>query len=155
MRLASLSYGGWDSHKYLLDHITPKFEDIFGATKGLASLVGALDEDAYEKSVFVVGGEFGRQLKSNGNEGNDHGRGNTMLVIGGKVKGGLYGELFPSTELDKLDVKNEDIDGLTSMFKVYAEILNWQEADLGKKVFANLDNQAVEDGVDLTTIMEA
>ena len=154
MRLASLSYGGWDSHKYLLDHITPKFVDIFGATKGLASLVGALDEDAYEKSVFVIGGEFGRQLKSNGNEGNDHGRGNTMLVIGGKVKGGLYGELFPSSELDKLDVKNKDIEGLTSMFKVYAEILNWQEADLGKKVFANLDNQAVEKDVDLTTLMK-
>jgi len=155
MRLASLSYSGWDSHKSLLRKITPKFEDIFGSSKGLDSLVGELDEDAYNKSVFIIGGEFGRQLKSNGDEGNDHGRGNTMLVIGGKVNGGLYGELFPDSELDKLDVKNKDIEGLTSMFKVYAEILNWQSDGLGDKVFENLDGQPVEDGVDLTTLMKA
>jgi len=155
MRLASLSYSGWDSHKELKKKITPKFEDIFGTSKGLASLVGELDDDAYKKSVFIVGGEFGRQLKSNGDIGNDHGRGNTMLVIGGKVNGGLYGELFPDSELDKLNVKNEDIEGLTSMFKVYAEILNWQSDGLGDNVFEDLASQDVESGVDLTTLMEA
>ena len=155
MRLASLSYSGWDSHKNLVDKITPKFEDIFGATKGLASLVGELDADAYEDSVFIIGGEFGRQLKSNGDNGNDHGRGNTMLVIGGKVNGGLYGKLFPDSELNKLDTKNEDIEGLTSMFKVYAEVLNWQSNGLGDSVFEDLASQNVESGVDLTTLMKA
>ncbi len=154
MRLASLSYSGWDSHKELVDKITPKFEDIFGANKGLHSLVSEIGTSAYDKSVFIIGGEFGRQLVSNGSEGNDHGRGNTMLVIGGKVRGGLYGELFPADELDKLDVKNEDILGKTSMFKVYAEVLNWQSNGLGDSVFDGLNGQIVESGVDLTTLME-
>jgi len=155
MRLASMEYKGWDSHKNLRDQIEPQFEDMFGATKGFHSLISefvSLKSDAYNNTVIVISGEFGRQLKSNGSEGNDHGRGNSMIVIGGKVNGGFYGEPFPADELAKLDVKNEDILGKTSMFQVYATILDWQESNLGSKVF-DLTDQEVESGVDLSTMI--
>ena len=152
MRLASLDYTGWDSHKNLRTQIEPKFEDIFGRDRGLESLFTEstlLKSDCYANSVVVVSGEFGRQLKSNGDHGNDHGRGNTVLVIGKSVNGGMYGDPFPEYEKEFLEVKNRDIEGKTSLFKVYAEVLNWQENELGTTVFGDLSSHDVEDGVDL------
>ena len=35
--------------------------------------------------------EFGRTSKENGSGGTDHGRGNVMLVMGGQIRGGVYG----------------------------------------------------------------
>jgi uncharacterized protein (DUF1501 family) len=35
--------------------------------------------------------EFGRTSKENGSGGTDHGRGNAMLVMGGQIRGGVYG----------------------------------------------------------------
>ena len=89
MRLASMEYTGWDSHKNLRNQIEPKFEDMFGTGKGFDALVSSLDikdKEIYEKTVIVISGEFGRQHLSNGDHGNDHGRGNTVLVIGGNIR---------------------------------------------------------------------
>ena len=152
MRLASLDYTGWDSHKDLRTQIEPKFEDMFGRNRGLESLVKeatALKSDCYENSVVLISGEFGRQLKSNGDRGNDHGRGNSVLVIGKGVNGGMYGDPFPEYEKEFLEVKNKDIEGKTSLFKVYAEVLNWQQSGLGTTVFGDLSTHDVENGVDL------
>jgi len=128
MRLASLDYTGWDSHK----------------TESTL-----LKSDCYENSVVIVSGEFGRQLKSNGDHGNDHGRGNSMLVIGKGVNGGMYGDPFPEYEKEFLEVDNKDIEGKTSLFKVYAEVLNWQKNGLGTTVFGDLSSHDVENGVEL------
>ena len=54
-------------------------------------------------------------------------------------EGGLYGDIFPDTEKDKLNTKNADIKGKTSMLKIYSAVLDWQEAGLGEKVFGTLD----------------
>jgi uncharacterized protein (DUF1501 family) len=41
--------------------------------------------------VIVTMSEFGRAVAENGNRGTDHGHGNAMMLIGGPVKGGVYG----------------------------------------------------------------
>ncbi len=157
MRFASMEYTGWDSHRDQHRKIEPMFSDLFGTSKGLHTLVSHLD--AYNKAitnntVFVISGEFGRQLKSNGDHGTDHGRGNSVLVIGKSVNGGFYGDPFPSDETARLEIKNEDIHGKTSMFQVYARVLNWQQGGLGSQVF-DLSNQPVESGVNLSALLKA
>jgi len=49
--------------------------------------------------------EFGRRVAENGSRGTDHGEAAPMFLIGGGLKGGLYGE-HPSLEsLDNGDAK--------------------------------------------------
>jgi len=155
MRLISMEYNGWDSHKNLRNQIEPKFEDMFGTDKGFDALISSLDDidtKIYKNMVITFSGEFGRQHLSNGDHGNDHGRGNTVLVIGGNIKGGIYGDIFPDSEKDKLNTKNADIKGETSILKIYSATLDWQEAGLGDKIFGSLSNQNVEAGVKLSDI---
>jgi len=155
MRYASLEYTGWDSHKRQRTQIEIKFSDMFGADKGFSTLQNELEllnSGINDDSVIVISGEFGRQLKSNGDNGSDHGRGNSVLVIGKKVTGGFYGNPFPDSEIAKLDIKNEDIEGKTSMFQVYARVLEWQQAGLGDSVF-DLNGQEIEAGVDFSNLL--
>ncbi len=154
MRLMSMEVNGWDSHKNLRNQIEPKYEDMFGENRGFHALVdslNAIDTALYENTLIVFSGEFGRQHKSNGDHGNDHGRGNTVLVMGGAIKkGGLYGDLFPESEKPYLDVKNADIEGKTSMLKIYSTLLEWQQQGLGEAVFGTLSTHSVESGVVLS-----
>ena len=54
-----------------------------------------VEEHGYENdTAIVIFSEFGRRIKDNGS-GTDHGSGGLAFVIGGGVKGGLYGD-FPS-----------------------------------------------------------
>jgi uncharacterized protein (DUF1501 family) len=75
-------------------------------------------------------GEFGRQLKANGDGGTDHGRGNFIILVGGKVTGGIYGTLFPNKDKDNFDRSNRDIETttagtFTSFDPIYDRIATW------------------------------
>lgn len=150
MVMASLNYGGWDSHKNQAQDIEPQFNDLFGIDKGLHALIqeGVVD---YNNTVFVLAGEFGRQLKSNGDAGTDHGRGNMVLVLGGSVQGntsgyqGIYGEMFPAIESAQdgngtalLDRFGRDIEGRTTFDHVLKRCADWLHGnDTGTTVFNN------------------
>ena len=43
--------------------------------------------------------EFGRRISENGSQGTDHGAAAVMMVMGGRVNGGLYGTA-PTLNLD-------------------------------------------------------
>ena len=59
-----------------------------------------VEEHGYDKDTAVVMfSEFGRRIKDNGS-GTDHGSGGVAFVIGGSVKGGLYGD-FPSLKPER------------------------------------------------------
>lgn len=131
MRVASLNYNNWDSHKNQRVDIEPQFNDLFGNERGLYALFNNQDS-VFNNSVVVISGDFGRQLKSNGDVGTDHGRGNTVLIIGGSVKGGIYGEMFPARESTEdatgkalFDRYNKDILGQTAFHKVFGKVCDW------------------------------
>lgn len=95
LQLAFLALGGWDTHAgqggsrgQLANHLQPLGE-------GLALLAERLGPEL-DRTVIVVISEFGRTVRQNGSGGTDHGHGNAMWVLGGKVGGGkVYGD-WPS-----------------------------------------------------------
>ncbi|MFN3303561.1 MAG: DUF1501 domain-containing protein [Roseateles sp.] len=85
--LGFIDVGGWDTHV-----------GQGGATGQLANRLGELgrglalfaDEmgPQWANTVVVVGSEFGRTFRENGNRGTDHGHGSAWWVLGGGVRGG-------------------------------------------------------------------
>ncbi|MCJ8346238.1 DUF1501 domain-containing protein, partial [bacterium] len=144
----SANYGGWDSHKFEDDHnngVIPNFQDLFGENKALHTLFQALEQDmpnALNQLTIVIGGEFGRQLKSNGDQGTDHGKGNSMIVLGPAVNGGIYGELFPDSEIDLMNQFGKDIEGRTSAIQIFKRVCDWCHHNSGNQVFTESDENS-------------
>jgi uncharacterized protein (DUF1501 family) len=68
---------------------------------GLTSLRAALMEiDRWDSTVIATYAEFGRRARENESGGTDHGTASAHFVMGGAVKGGLYGA---TPALDRLD----------------------------------------------------
>lgn len=148
MKVASLELPGWDSHRSQKGMIEPLFMDLFGTDKAFDTLYKLLPADTKANLVFVIAGEFGRQLRANGDGGTDHGRGTSVLVIGNPVRGGLYGEMFPESELEILHKPSPDIAGLTEYDHAFAPIVDWLAPGKGLSVFPNMGNALREPGVD-------
>ena len=94
-RVYYTQHGGFDTHSgELMDHAR-LWREVDGA-------VGDFWDDLKEhgrdsQAVMMIFTEFGRRIADNGT-GSDHGSAGLALVIGGAVKGGLYGE-HPSLKL--------------------------------------------------------
>jgi len=87
IQLAFVALGGWDTHAgqgaatgQLANRLAP-------LGQGLALLAERLGP-LFDDTVIVVMSEFGRTARENGNGGTDHGHGNAMWILGGKVNGG-------------------------------------------------------------------
>ena len=82
-------------------------------------------------TTVLVFSEFGRRISENASHGTDHGAAGLMLVLGGMVRGGLYGSAAslapgnPTLENDSDDVRYE-----TDFRSVYARVLDqWLGVD--------------------------
>jgi uncharacterized protein (DUF1501 family) len=78
----------------------------------------------WDDALIMTYSEFGRRIKENGSKGTDHGEASCMFCMGGKVKGGIYG--------DTPDLSNHHDDNLVSKIdfrEVYAALeKNWFKA---------------------------
>jgi uncharacterized protein (DUF1501 family) len=91
-RVYYATHGSFDTHSNELMAHAKLWTDVGGA---IADFTEDLREQGLEDdTVILVWSEFGRRIQDNGT-GCDHGSGGTAFVIGGQVKGGLYGE-YPS-----------------------------------------------------------
>ncbi|GGI45823.1 hypothetical protein GCM10008018_14050 [Paenibacillus marchantiophytorum] len=92
--------------------------------------LGAFYEDLEKhglanKVAVMVYSEFGRRVKENGNLGTDHGAAGLVFVLGGQVKGGLYGAYPSLSDLDEGDLKYQ-----VDFRSVYSTILDsWLKGD--------------------------
>lgn len=92
IQLAFVALGGWDTHigqgaatGQLANRLAPLGQGL----AVLAERLGPLFDD----TTVLVMSEFGRTARENGNGGTDHGHGNVMWVLGGRVNGGkVHGE---------------------------------------------------------------
>jgi uncharacterized protein (DUF1501 family) len=98
-------------------------------------------------TVILIYSEFGRRISENGSAGTDHGAGGNMMVVGGVVRGGLYGTApslnsdpaNPTLENNAADVRYE-----TDFRAVYAQILdNWLGASSVSVLGADYRNGAL------------
>jgi uncharacterized protein (DUF1501 family) len=92
IQFAFVDLGGWDTHinqgagtGQLANRLAP-------LGQGLAVLAERLGP-MFDDTTVIVMSEFGRTARENGNGGTDHGHGNAMWVLGGRVNGGkVYGD---------------------------------------------------------------
>ena len=77
--------------------------------------------------------EFGRRAYENGSVGCDHGAAGLMFVLGGAVRGGLYGtaaSLNPDPSNPTLENNGGDVRHQTDFRSVYARVIDgWLGAD--------------------------
>ncbi|MGL4649738.1 MAG: DUF1501 domain-containing protein, partial [Caldilineaceae bacterium] len=160
LRVATADAGGWDTHEYQgndgggyfagrLDEVARGLEAFF---TDMSSVNG---KDETQRITVVVMSEFGRSFQENASHGTDHGHGNVMLVLGGKVNGGKVHGQWPGLGVDQL-YDRRDLDITTDYRRVLSEILIRRLANpqLGQ-IFPGYSGYAPLDivqGVDLAPI---
>jgi hypothetical protein len=176
----SMSYGSWDTHgdqrqvpsvfatdptnpyenrgieSNLRDIFTGQFggnpSDSTALHGGFSALYASLSAADRSKMVITIAGEFGRQIRDNGDAGTDHGKGNLMLVVGEGVRGGVYGEIFQDAEIEKYDdtsLNTPDIDPLTEIDEIFAPVCDWVTANSGTAVFPRTHPSYTGDAPDI------
>jgi uncharacterized protein (DUF1501 family) len=115
-RVLYVQHGSFDTHaaqKGTQDRLLAEFSN---AMKAFYDDLAAHGDD--KRTLTMTFSEFGRRVAENASRGTDHGEAAPVFLIGGGVKGGLYGT-HPS--MDNLD--NGDIKFTTDFRSVYATVI--------------------------------
>lgn len=115
-RVLYVQHGSFDTHvnqKATQDRLLAEFSDAVAA---FYTDLAAHGND--KRVVTMTFSEFGRRIQENGSRGTDHGEASPLFLIGGGVKGGLYGEQpdFNRTNMGNLAFS-------TDFRSVYATVL--------------------------------
>lgn len=117
-RIFHVTLGGFDDHvaevythanlmKYLGDSLAAFYADLTAQGKA-------------DQVVSMTFSEFGRRVRENTGRGTDHGTAAPVFIVGGKVKGGLYGD---DPILNTLDA-NGDLKYGIDFRSVYGTVLD-------------------------------
>jgi uncharacterized protein (DUF1501 family) len=126
LRTATIDLGGWDTHENQAYGVAGYFyNQVQLLSDGLAAfytdLDGAGSANYTQRLIVVLMTEFGRRFRENDDRGTDHGHGSAMMVLGGKVNGGIYGE-WPGLHNNAL-YDGADLEVMTDYRRVLSEIL--------------------------------
>jgi len=115
-RIIFVSIGSFDTHanqRAQQDRLLKYMGD------GLLAFYKDLGAHNLDKNVLTMTfSEFGRRVSQNASNGTDHGTAMPLFVVGGGVKGAIYGEHPSLTDLDHGDLKFS-----TDFRSVYATVL--------------------------------
>ncbi len=122
LQVATLDYGGWDTHDYQGDQGTGQFgAQLDELGRSLAAFHRDLGALSTNVTVMVMS-EFGRRLEQNSSQGTDHGHGSALFLLGGGVNGGkVYGD-WPGLSHDQL-FDQADLAVTTDYRQVVSELL--------------------------------
>lgn len=132
-----VSLGGFDTHSNQPATHARLLKEL---AEGLVSLRSALKEiGRWDNTLVMTYAEFGRRPRENLSRGTDHGTASAHFVLGGRVRGGLYG---PVPALSRLD-GNGNPPFAVDFRDVYATVLErWWGLDAARALgsrFAPLD----------------
>ena len=103
-----------------------------------------------EDTLVLTFSEFGRRINENSTgatAGTDHGAASTMMVLGGRINGGLYGtapNLSPDPRNPTLENNAADVHYETDFRSVYARVIDgWLGADSTRLLNGNFRNAAL------------
>ena len=96
--MVRMALGGFDHHTSLLPRHHERMVMLDRALGELSDRLRA--SGLWNDSVIVVHSEFGRRPGENGFAGTDHGTSGPVLILGGRVGGGVHGR---PAALDRLD----------------------------------------------------
>ena len=112
-----LSINGFDTHSAQLGTHATLLKTL---AEGLVALKAGLSEiGRWDDTLVATYSEFGRRPRENGSAGTDHGTANAHFVLGGRVKGGLYGQ---RPALERLD-GNGNLPFAVDFRSIYATVL--------------------------------
>ncbi len=112
-----LSLNGFDTHSGQVGTHSALLKQL---AEGLVALKAALTElGRWDDTLIATYAEFGRRPRENQSAGTDHGTASAHFVLGGRVKGGLYGQ---RPALDRLD-GNGNLPFAVDFRDIYATVL--------------------------------
>ena len=142
-RVASIDFGGWDTHINQVGEYSPLTRNLRLLDRSVAALKEALGP-AWKQTAVLIVTEFGRTVAPNGSNGTDHGTAGAAFVAGGAVRGGRVIADWPGLSASALH-EGRDLRptlDLRSLFKAaLAAQLGLDEAALESQVFP--DSRAV------------
>ena len=115
-RVIYVQHGSFDTHAAQKGTQDRLLRELSDALKAFYDDLAAHGND--KRTLTMTFSEFGRRVAENASRGTDHGEAAPMMLIGGGVKGGIYGE-HPSLS----DLDNGDIKFTTDFRSVYATVV--------------------------------
>jgi uncharacterized protein (DUF1501 family) len=106
-RIFYTPHTSFDTHAAQLPMHAKLWQEVDGAIDAFMQELRA--HNAADDMIMLLWSEFGRRVKENGS-GTDHGAGGVALVIGERVKGGMYGA-YPSLRTADLTRQREGMFG--------------------------------------------
>jgi uncharacterized protein (DUF1501 family) len=98
-----LSHGSFDTHSGQKDRHVKLLQELGDA---LAAFQASMKEAGLWNNVLVLSySEFGRRVEDNDSGGTDHGAAAPHFLMGGRVKGGFFGQQPSLTDLQDGDLK--------------------------------------------------
>ena len=119
-RVYAVSIGGFDTHSDQLDRQPALLAQIADSVAAFYDDLGQ-SGDA-DRVLTMTFSEFGRTIRENGAAGTDHAEASPMLLFGGGVGGGLYGD-GPGPVLDELPDNASALPMSVDFRTVYASVL--------------------------------
>ena len=115
-RIFYITASGYDTHYAERQTHAQLLSDIDG---GLAAFWADIEKQGKtDKVTLMTFSEFGRRVAENGSQGTDHGAGQPMFIMGGHIKGGIYGG-----HPDLNNLLDGDVRPMYDFRQVYATLL--------------------------------
>jgi len=135
------SLGGFDTHTDQLNSQTALYQQLNDAISAFSTAMEDSSIAAANDVTLFTESEFSRTFQPNTNGGTDHAWGSHHMVVGGAVKGGLYGQ-FPTLALggDSDAESRGNWIPTTSLDQYGATLAQWFGVSNVQSVFPNLSN---------------
>jgi uncharacterized protein (DUF1501 family) len=117
--------GGWDTHANQNPTVgSPYYNTVLTLGNSLGAFYADVIASGLAQNVtVVVVSEFGRNVRENGTQGTDHGRGNVMFAMGRNIAGGrVLVNNWPGLAREQLE-RNQDLRVTLDHRDILAEIV--------------------------------